>query len=101
MRNIKVPIVTAKLHLENKTLSDFKKDIREFTKQYKKENSILVDLKYHIFFNEANKRIKREEAEAILIEKLEAKAFPCYAREEQVRNSFDPNFNLAIPANPK
>ena len=59
------PIVNVSFSLENKDLPSFKNDIRQFTRSYNKENKIVTDLQYQLFFYAEKKRKSREYEERL------------------------------------
>jgi hypothetical protein len=61
------------------TEKEVKEMLKEFNKGYKKVNKIELDLKFQESFEKEKKRQERLIAEALFIEELRKKAFPCCA----------------------
>ena len=71
------PEVEVNLNLENKDLLTFKGDLKKFTRRYKKENKIIVDLEYQAFFYQEQIKKEKEQKELEFINNLREKVFPC------------------------
>jgi hypothetical protein len=71
------PITTVNLILEDRSLTDLKKDLNEFTKNYNRANKIWADLEYQTFFYQEQKRKLKEYEEFLFIDRLYEIVFPC------------------------
>lgn len=71
------PVVNAPFKLEDKTLSDFKKDLAVFNRGYRNENKIFVDLEFQKDFYKEKLRRQYEAKEANFRERLHRIVFRC------------------------
>ncbi len=81
--------VNVNLNLENKDLSIFKRDLKQYTRRYNKENKILVDIEYQAFFYQEMKKKEKEKQEHLFIENLRSIVFPCCFKRMYQTFNFD------------
>ena len=71
------PIVTANLNLKERSLKEFKRTLKKYTRNYNKENKIIVDLEYQAFFYKNKQKKKKEKQELEFKNNLRKIIFPC------------------------
>lgn len=70
-------IVNADVELSKMDIKELKKQLKQYSFSYRKENKILVDLEYQAFFYKEKKRREKELQEALFINSLRKIVFPC------------------------
>jgi len=70
-------VININMQLENRDLIDFRKDLKEFTHLYKKENKISIDLEYQKFFYKEKKGKELEMEEEVFLFGLKKIVYPC------------------------
>jgi hypothetical protein len=74
---IQQPTVDVKIELDDTKPIKFKEELKTFSRGYKQENKILVDLEYQTFFYEEMQRQEKEKDELRFLWNLAEKIFPC------------------------